>query len=697
MRPAGLAVRIAGASLLLLLAAPGAPGPRADEIVLQSGKRQRGFARVQGAEIHLNAYGCSVAEMTRGVRRFRRIDVREIVPEPLVDDLHRRLEELPARDVERRLELLRRAQAAHLRDEEERLAAEILRVRPDQAEALKAVGGAEHWSAMRRGNPLLDPELARAVRRMLRMESADERRREAERLEEKYGYTAAAGRIERMVQSLGRTRGVRENEVLRLETEEFPGATYALYVPEDYDPLVPRPLMLALHGGGIMRQKGPQVRGSAKDAMAHFLDGAREHGWFLCCPTAVEAPWDTTRNVAFLTAVLVEVTSLWNVDLERLHLAGQGGGGDGAWFLARRAAQRFASVSVASAGKPSGVNATAGRAALWIYHGADDEVVPVEPVRKAADGLLARKADFVYCELPKAGHGLPPAAKRDLFRYIGSKRRRKANSAWPSPSFRVPLSKAEMAAYGDPAAAWGLDLPADATVQELFAHVEAGDGSAEPAARRLARVRREGGRARADLGEPLRRILAKRDAPRPARLWAAWLLGQWRVEGAAAELGVVLRTEEDSLLLRRAAEAIARIASPESELDLRWALLDVSRRYRALEGKTVGYPDFERYCLLGAAVADAIGRVGPADDATFADLEEHLVRHVLMDRRPIRAREENGEDPSGPRTRLAVSLVHAYQRLEAEKTLFDMLREAVRQDRRAALAVQAAMQRRPPR
>lgn len=684
-----LAFRLAGSFLLVvLLASTGS----ADEIVLQSGKRYRGYARIRGAEVHLNVYGCSVPEMTLGVRRFRRIDVREIRPDPLVDDIHRRLEELAARDVPRRLELLRLSLAARLVPESRRVACEILRVDPGHAEALRAFGGAEKWAARQRGDPRLDTRLALALRRLLRMESGEERRLEAQRLARTYGYEGGADRIERMVRSLHQERGVHRDVKLRLGGDAYAGATYSLYVPEDYDPLVPRPLMLALHGGGIMHQEGDTVRGSARDAMAHYLDGARERGWILCCPTAVEAPWDTTRNVAFLEAVLDEVTALWNVDLERMHLAGQGGGGNGVWYYARRAASRFASVSVAAAGKPSGVANVAGKSALWLYHGEEDDVVPVAPVRKAADGLLGRTVDFVYCQLPKEGHGLPPAAKRDLFRYIGPKRRKRAKSAWPRPSFDVPSTRKQIEAFGDPAAAWGQGLPDDASAEELLALLLAGRSDAEPAARRLAEAFPE---ARARLGEPLRKALRDREAPRAARVQAAWLLGTWKVAAAVDELGTVLRTEEDTLLLRRAAEAVARIASPDSAQDLRWTLLDVSRRFRGLKGQTVAFQDYERYCRLGAAVADAIGRVANGDDAFFAELEESLVRHVLMDRRPVKAVAAQGEDVSAPRALLAVALVRAYQRLGAEKTLFDMLWEAVKRDRRTAVEVQKAMRTRP--
>ena len=121
----------------------------------------------------------------------------------------------------------------------------------------------------------------------------------------------------------------------------------------------------------------------------------------------------------------------------------------------------------------------------------------------------------------------------------------------------------------------------------------------------------------------------------------------------------------------------------------------VSSRYRSFKGKAVTYQDFERVCLLAAAVVEAVGLYVKSGDEFFAEMEENLVRHVLMDRRPVTHVPENGEDPSGPRSALAESIARAYRRLNAEKTLFDMLREAVKRDKRATQAVMRGMRRAP--
>ncbi len=62
-----------------------------------------------------------------------------------------------------------------------------------------------------------------------------------------------------------------------------------------------------------------------------------------------------------------------------------------------------------------------------------------------------------------------------------------------------------------------------------------------------------------------------------------------------------------------------------------------------------------------------------------------------MGLRPVVAIKANGENASEPRARLAASIARAHVRLGAEKTLYDMLRLAVRRDPLAFQAVQRAL------
>jgi poly(3-hydroxybutyrate) depolymerase len=661
--------------------------------VLENGNEVRGHVFRVGEETRVNVYGCSVPEMTLGIRVLRTRDVRRVDPVEDRDHVRARLDRLDPDDVPGRLALLALARRLGLKEEARRIAEEVLRADPANAEGLRAVGGPARWAERRRGDPALDDGLAADLRRLVRMESGLDRRREAERLAAEAGYPARAEVVERMARSAAEDRGHRKAVTLRMRGEDVPAGSYALYVPLDYDPLDARPLVVALHGGGILTSgEKPAFGGSAEEAVALFEDGAERLGWFLACPTAVEAPWATPANAAFVLAVIEEVAATWNVDLDRVHLVGQGEGGDGAWWLGTREADRFATVGAAAAGPPSAAASLASRGiGLWIYHGDADAVAPVDPVRKAAERLLKQGADFVYCELPREGHGLPASAERDYYRYVEPKRNPRAKGAWPASSFARPATKEEVAAFGDPSAGWGATLSTEAGADELLSVLARGRPDAEHAARRLAAERPEGIAARAAA------LVADRKAPARGRAWAAWLCGELQDVATLPALGDAVRGETDPLLRRHAARALRRLGSRDALEDLRFALLDVAERFRRLPGVggRVPFVEYDRACRTAAEVVEALGATATAD--VGADVEEAAVIGILRDPRPVDARRESGEDRSLPRARLAEAVARAYAALEVERTLLDMLRAAVRKDAAAEAAVERGVREGLPR
>jgi acetyl esterase/lipase len=460
--------------------------------------------------------------------------------------------------------------------------------------------------------------------------------------------------------------------------DETPAGTFTLYVPPDAHPLEPRPLVLALHGGGtIARPDGTQaLAGTGRDMLRLLADGAERLGWFLLCPTALEAPWDTPKNRAFLQGVLAEVTGRWNVDLARVHLIGLGEGGDAAWSLGAAWSERWATVGASSAHAPATAGTlTSARIGLWLEHGEADPVRPVEPVRRVAERLQEQGADFVYCEIPKEGHGLPSAAERDWYRYVEGRRSPRAKDAWPQPSFARPVSPLELLAVGEPAGAWGAGLPEDAPEEALWAALAGGRRAADPAAARLAALRPEGASARAAA------IVKDAKAPAAARGWSSWLLGELGDRTTFEVLADALRASDDAVLRRRFAHALRRLAVPDAKEDLRFALLDAVQRHEkaSFPGNRVPFVVYDRLCRLEAELVEALALVGTAEDVA-ADVERALVTGLLKDARPVDARSGPGGDPAESRRALARSIGRAYRRLGVEPTLLEMLRAVLKKD-----------------
>lgn len=461
VRPASRPARPRLAALALAAAwlAVGPASARADRVYPKKGAMVRGVVTRTDAELVVNRYRSTTAAMTYGVVRFPLADVRKVEEEVDPEDVvRRRREDLAPADAAGRVGLSKYAQAQKVRFEADRLLEEALALDPATPEAAALYGGLERFEAVRRGNPALDKALRQALLAYLALDSGAARAKEAQRLATVFGLAARPEFLERAWASAREPKGLRENVPARLRADRHPGASYALRVPESYDPLTPAPLLVALHDGGAGGRDGKSVVGRGRDAEALYAAGAERRGWILVCPTALVAPWSDPANDAWLLDVIEEVSTRFHVDLDRIHLTGHGAAAAGVWaFVAKHAGLLAGAAPTGSTAPGVGFKqARDARLRLFLYHSADDSVAGPSSSRAAADALLDLGADVTYLELPDRGHSFPTEAEAEMFDLLRRARRAdpKRASAWPSSSFARPVGADERRDLGDPAAAW---------------------------------------------------------------------------------------------------------------------------------------------------------------------------------------------------------------------------------------------------
>lgn len=143
--------------------------------------------------------------------------------------------------------------------------------------------------------------------------------------------------------------------------------TYRLAVPADYDPDVPVPLVLNLHGSGS----------NALQATA-YGDVARqgtERGMIVVAPDAIDGRWELLpvgTDGEFLDALLADVASRYCVDEDRVHAVGMS---LGAWRAAAQACGfpgRIASIALVTVEVPA---EECEPMPVVAFHGTDDPVV----------------------------------------------------------------------------------------------------------------------------------------------------------------------------------------------------------------------------------------------------------------------------------------------------------------------------------
>lgn len=185
---------------------------------------------------------------------------------------------------------------------------------------------------------------------------------------------------------------------------------YTVYVPREYDPAKPWPLIVFLHGRG---ERGDDGLKPSDVGIGHAI---RQHpDWFPClvvmpqCPDTVYwggAAEDVERAVGL-------TMQQYNVDKSRVYLTGLSMGGFGTWSYGAERPETFAALMpICGGGKVKDAPALA-RLPIWAFHGAEDKIVPVGHSREMVDAVKAAGGDIRYTEYDDGGHDIWDRAYMD--------------------------------------------------------------------------------------------------------------------------------------------------------------------------------------------------------------------------------------------------------------------------------------------
>jgi predicted esterase len=180
------------------------------------------------------------------------------------------------------------------------------------------------------------------------------------------------------------------------------------------EPAAPRPLLVFFHGaGGTGEQALPLLRGPAA-----------ERDVLVLLPTSEGPTWDLlrggTRDAAAVEDALREVGALHPVD--RVAYGGFSDGGSYALSLGLAAGERVEALLAFSPGFAAPPSRS-GRPRVWVSHGTDDAVLPVERCgRVVVRDLRALGHDVRYAEFPGGHVVLPELVDEALGWWLGGGR-----------------------------------------------------------------------------------------------------------------------------------------------------------------------------------------------------------------------------------------------------------------------------------
>lgn len=174
---------------------------------------------------------------------------------------------------------------------------------------------------------------------------------------------------------------------------------YYLYHPANVTEERPG-LLLFLHGGG---EAGAQLKHLKISGPPSLMEEGYPFPFLVLAPQHPHAQkwW----NVAAVHELLQKVIIEQNVDPSRVYLTGLSRGGYAAWEMAMNYPETFAATAIVSAMAPTPyAHWLEHSMPIWIFHGADDAIMPVTEADEMAARLKELKFDLRYTRYPKTGH-----------------------------------------------------------------------------------------------------------------------------------------------------------------------------------------------------------------------------------------------------------------------------------------------------
>jgi predicted peptidase len=174
---------------------------------------------------------------------------------------------------------------------------------------------------------------------------------------------------------------------------------FLLYLPQGYDTIDRQwPLLLFLHGA---EEAGNMMEMVKKNGPPKMIEYGYQFPFIVISP---QSPSEDEWSLDVLNMLLNEMVSRYKVDTNRIYVTGLSMGGTATWNLAIAYPQRFAAVvPICGRADPS-------KAALikdlpvWVFHGALDDIVPLEIPEKMVNALKELGSPVKFTVYPDGGH-----------------------------------------------------------------------------------------------------------------------------------------------------------------------------------------------------------------------------------------------------------------------------------------------------
>ena len=137
--------------------------------------------------------------------------------------------------------------------------------------------------------------------------------------------------------------------------------------------------------------------------------------------------WSDVRMENMVMRAIGQTADEFRADAKRLYLIGVSMGGYGVWHYAAKHPGKFAALVAICGGSPlttgdrfNPIAQKVGKTPAWLFHGAEDRIVPVSESREMVKAIEANQGTVKYSEYENVGHNvwLNALAEKDLLPWL---------------------------------------------------------------------------------------------------------------------------------------------------------------------------------------------------------------------------------------------------------------------------------------
>ena len=185
---------------------------------------------------------------------------------------------------------------------------------------------------------------------------------------------------------------------------------YVVWVPAEYDPHRPWPVMLFLHGAG---ERGSDGLAQTRFGLGPMIKRWGGFPWIVVFPQAedqriaIEKTWSPNADDGRRAlAILEQVESDYHTDPRHRVLTGWSMGGHGCYLMAARYPEKWTAVAPLAGWADVELAKSLVDVPIWAFHGVADPLVPIEEDAALIAAIEQGGGDPFFTKLPGRGHSI---------------------------------------------------------------------------------------------------------------------------------------------------------------------------------------------------------------------------------------------------------------------------------------------------